>query len=91
MIDGDMSTVSTETTTTAQIDTIRVCDVQIVTNIVNFSIVYDVLIAAILQKHKYESGATIDKKSWGFRRDTDFSNDFLMIENLVWQLVSTVR
>lgn len=47
--------------------------------------------AAVLQKHKYESGATLDKKSWGYRRNTNFTTDFLTIENLVWQLVSTVR
>ena len=46
--------------------------------------------AAVLQKHKYESGATIDRASWGFRRNTKFT-DFLTIENLIWQLVSTVR
>jgi alpha-L-fucosidase len=46
--------------------------------------------AAVLQKHKYESGATLDKGSWGYRRNTKFT-DFLTIENLIWQLVSTVR
>jgi alpha-L-fucosidase len=49
------------------------------------------MLAAVLQKHKYESGATIDKKSWGYRRNTNFTTDFLTIDNLVWQLVSTVR
>jgi hypothetical protein len=47
--------------------------------------------AAVLQKHKYESGATLDKLSWGYRRNTNFTTDFLNIENLIWQLVSTVR
>ena len=46
---------------------------------------------AVLQKHKYESGATLDKLSWGYRRNTNFTTDFLTIENLIWQLVSTVR
>ncbi len=46
--------------------------------------------AAVLQKHKYESGATLDKGSWGYRRNTKFT-DFLTIQNLIWQLVSTVR
>ena len=48
------------------------------------------LYAAVLQKHKYESGTTMDKGSWGYRRNTKFT-DFLTIENLIWQLVSTVR
>ena len=45
----------------------------------------------VLQKHKYESGATLDKGSWGFRRNVNFTTDILTIENLIWQLVSTVR
>ena len=32
----------------------------------------------------------MDKGSWGYRRNTKFTN-FLTIENLIWQLVSTVR
>ena len=33
---------------------------------------------------------TIDEGSWGFRRNSNLSR-YLSIENIVWQLVSTVR
>ena len=33
---------------------------------------------------------TIDRLSWGFRRDANL-NDYLSIEELIRQLVSTVR
>ena len=46
--------------------------------------------SATLQHHKWENAMTIDAHSWGFRRNSILS-DYLPIENLVWQLVSTVR
>ena len=58
--------------------------------IVNYLTIIGSLYAAVLQKHKYESGTTMDKGTWGYRRNTKFT-DFLTIENLIWQLVSTVR
>ena len=33
---------------------------------------------------------TIDRRSWGFRRETNLK-DYLSIEELIKQLVSTVR
>ena len=53
-------------------------------------VMHQLLYAAVLQKHKYESGTTMDRGTWGYRRNTKFT-DFLTIENLIWQLVSTVR
>ena len=43
----------------------------------------------VLQKHKWENAMTLDKHSWGFRRDATLS-DFLTIEDLLTQLASTV-
>ncbi|VEN35088.1 unnamed protein product [Callosobruchus maculatus] len=43
----------------------------------------------VLQKHKWENAMTIDKKSWGFRREANLS-DFFTIEELLYQLASTV-
>ncbi len=43
-----------------------------------------------LQNHKWENAMTIDQHSWGYRRDANFGS-YLSIENLVGNLVSTVR
>uniref|UniRef100_A0A6P7FAU7 Putative alpha-L-fucosidase n=1 Tax=Diabrotica virgifera virgifera TaxID=50390 RepID=A0A6P7FAU7_DIAVI len=42
-----------------------------------------------LQQHKWENAMTIDYKSWGFRRNAKLS-DYMTIEALLYQLVSTV-
>ncbi|CAG9829563.1 unnamed protein product [Diabrotica balteata] len=42
-----------------------------------------------LQQHKWENAMTIDHKSWGFRRNAKLS-DYMTIEELLYQLVSTV-
>ncbi|VDH90504.1 alpha-L-fucosidase [Mytilus galloprovincialis] len=42
-----------------------------------------------LQTHKWENAMTIDKHSWSYRRDVRLE-DFLTIEDLLSQLVSTV-
>ena len=43
-----------------------------------------------LQKHKWENAMTVDKYSWGFRRNMIFE-DVLDMKELLYQLVSTVR
>jgi len=43
-----------------------------------------------LQSHKWENAMTVDKLSWGYRRNADIM-DYLTIEELLYQLVSTVR
>ncbi|EDO47582.1 predicted protein [Nematostella vectensis] len=42
-----------------------------------------------LIEHKWENAMTVDKLSWGYRRNALFS-DFLTIEQLIAELVSTV-
>ncbi|CAH1099941.1 unnamed protein product [Psylliodes chrysocephalus] len=42
-----------------------------------------------LQKHKWENAMTIDKQSWGFRRNAKLS-DFFTIEELLSELASTI-
>ena len=43
-----------------------------------------------LQPHKWENAMTIDESTWGFRRNSNLTK-YLSIENIVWQLVTTVR
>ncbi|CAB3985617.1 alpha-L-fucosidase-like isoform X1, partial [Paramuricea clavata] len=43
----------------------------------------------ILQKHKWENAMTVDKKSWGFRREAKLE-DFLTIHELISELAETV-
>ncbi|XP_077293287.1 alpha-L-fucosidase [Arctopsyche grandis] len=43
----------------------------------------------VLQNHKWENCMTIDKKSWGFRKNAKLS-DFLTVHQLITELVSTV-
>ena len=40
--------------------------------------------------HKYENAMTIQKTSWGYIRNTNISG-YLTIEQLLFELVSTVR
>ncbi len=44
----------------------------------------------VLQKRKWENCNTIDRKSWGFRREAVLS-DYLNTHQLLAQLVTTVR
>ena len=54
-------------------------------------LLYDIFdIAGKLQKHKWENCMTIDKKSWGFRRNAPLS-DYLTINELITELAETVR
>ena len=48
------------------------------------------LIIGVLQKHKWEDAMTVDKQSWGYRRNTTLS-DFLTMDNLTSILASVVR
>lgn len=43
-----------------------------------------------LQKRKWENAMTLDRKSWGFRRDASF-DDFLSMEELLETLLKTIR
>lgn len=43
-----------------------------------------------IQKHKFENAMTIDKASWGFRREAKLE-DFYTIEGLIETLLQTVR
>ncbi|CAG5117780.1 unnamed protein product [Candidula unifasciata] len=42
-----------------------------------------------LVEHKWENAMSVDRKSWGYRRDTNI-NDVLTIEQLITQLITTV-
>ena len=46
--------------------------------------------SGVLQKHKWEDAMTVDKKTWGYRRNTALS-DFLTMDNLTSILASAVR
>ena len=43
-----------------------------------------------LYTHKYENAMTVQRTSWGYIRNTNISG-YLSIEELLYQLVSTVR
>lgn len=43
----------------------------------------------VLQKHKWENAMTIDRKSWGYRRNAAL-NDYMSINELVKELAITV-
>ena len=42
-----------------------------------------------LQAHKWENAMSIDKVSWGFRRNADL-NDYFSLKDLIKELVITV-
>ena len=44
----------------------------------------------VLKAHKWENAMTIDKESWGYRREATIK-DFMTINELLTQLASTVR
>lgn len=44
----------------------------------------------VLQKHKWVNAMTIDRRSWGFRRNAPLS-DYLTIEELLQTFITTVR
>ena len=43
-----------------------------------------------LQKRKWENAMTLDRKSWGFRRDANIE-DYLSIEELLETVLTTIR
>ena len=48
------------------------------------------LLTGVLQKHKWEDAMTVDKKSWGYRKNTTI-NEFLTMDDLTSVLASVVR
>lgn len=48
------------------------------------------LITGKLETKKWENAMTIDRQSWGFRREANLK-DYLSIQELIKQLVTTVR
>ena len=48
------------------------------------------IIVGTLQKHKWENAMTVDKYSWGYRREATM-DDILSTSALITQLVVTVR
>lgn len=48
-----------------------------------------IIYLGVLQKHKWENAMTIDKKSWGYRRNADLSQ-YLTTAELIKELVITV-
>ena len=46
--------------------------------------------AGVLQKHKWENAMTVDKYSWGYRREA-LVGDYLNMSALLTELVKTVR
>ena len=52
--------------------------------------VHVVLFAGTLQKHKYENCMTIDKVSWGYRRNAPLA-DYLTTDQIILTLSQTVR
>ena len=48
------------------------------------------LIVGKLQKRKWENAMTIDRQSWGYRRNTNLSQ-FLSMDELIDTMVETVR
>ena len=47
-------------------------------------------LAGVLQKFKWENAMTIDKSSWGFRRQMAL-DDVLSVHDLITLLAETVR
>jgi len=47
-------------------------------------------IIGVLQKRKWENAMTVDKRSWGYRRDANLAS-MLTMEELIGQLAGTVR
>jgi len=47
-------------------------------------------LAGVLLKHKWENCMTIDRDSWGYRRNAELS-DFMEPGNIITALVETVR
>lgn len=52
-------------------------------------IIYFLISSGTLQPHKWENAMTIDKASWGYRRDAKLS-DYMTQKELLKQLIQTI-
>lgn len=69
-------------------------DITLVSREPNDQIKYQLLMVlvhtGVLQKHKWENAMTVDRYSWGYRREANMS-DILSPLELLTELVKTVR
>ena len=65
-------------------------DIIHVSYIFQYYVQYTLHILGQLQVHKWENAFTVDREAWTYRRNVNL-NDFLSIEEILDELVSTVR
>lgn len=53
-------------------------------------LIFYFILTGKLQKRKWENAMTLDRYSWGFRRDASIA-DFLSMEELLETVLNTIR